>query len=313
MPNTTPRREFLSRTAVTLTGLAITGALAPIARAIEPFHRAGKPELRPSLAAYSFRQFFAEGKKTEPNPSSTRQIDLFQFLDYCADQHCAAELTSYYFPPNPTDNFLLQVKRHAFLRNVAVSGTAVGNSFTHPPGPKRAAEIKSVKDWIDRAAVLGAPHIRVFAGNVQGTSKQEARKLCVEALEECAEYAGRKGIFLGIENHGGIVSDAPDLLDIIRTVKSPWCGLNLDSGNFHTADPYQDLELIAPYAVNVQWKSEILPRGAKEKQPADLHRLVKILRAANYQGYLALEYEAEADAWANVPRLLQEMRAVLAA
>ena len=312
MSHPAPRREFLSRTALAVSGLAVTGVLAPVTRAIEPFRRTGKPELRLSLAAYSFRQFFTEGKGAEPRTGSARPIDLFQFLDYCADQRCAAELTSYYFPPQPTDEFLLRVKRHAFLRGVAVSGSAVGNIFTHPPGPKRAAEIKSVKEWIDRAALLGVPHIRVFAGDVQGTSQEVARKLCVEALEECGDYAGRKGIFLGVENHGGIVSDAADLLEIIRAVKSPWCGLNLDTGNFHTDDPYRDLELIAPYAVNVQWKADVLPRGAKEKQPADLKRLVQILRAANYQGYMALEYEAEADAWIAVPRLLQEMSLVLA-
>lgn len=309
MPRTISRREFLLRTALAGTGLA---AAAPVTCALEPFHRAGKPELRLSLAAYSFRQFFTEGKGAEAKPGPARHIDLLQFLDYCADQRCAAELTSYYFPPQPTDAFLLQVKRHAFLRGVAVSGSAVGNTFTHRPGPKRDAEIQSVKEWIDRAALLGAPHLRVFAGNAQGISEGEARKLCIAALEECGDYAGRKGIFLGVENHGGIVSDAADLLDIIRAVKSPWCGVNLDTGNFLTPDPYRDLELIAPYAVNVQWKADVFPRAAKEKQPADLKRLVKILRDANYQGYLALEYEAEADAWIAVPRLLREMRLVLA-
>ena len=104
-----------------------------------------------------------------------------------------------------------------------------------------------------------------------------------------------------------------DILDIVRAVKSPWCGINLDTGNFHTDDPYHDLELIAPYAVNVQWKAEVFPRGAKQKQPADLKRIVKILREANYQGYVALEYEAEEDAWTAVPRLLRQIKEVIAA
>src|SRR6185503_13700208 len=98
-----------------------------------------------------------------------------------------------------------------------------------------------------------------------------------------------------------------DILDIVRAVKSPWCGINFDTGNFHTDDPYADLERIAPYAVNVQWKADVAPRGAK-KQPADLKRIVKILRDANYQGYVALEYEAEEDPWTAVPRLLKEIR-----
>jgi sugar phosphate isomerase/epimerase len=309
--HTTTRRKFLSRTAVAMAGLS-TVARVPSACAIEPFKRPGKSNLMISLAAYSFRQYFKDGKDTNAKTDATKRIDMFQFIDYCADHHCAAEATSYYFPANVTDEFLLKLKRHAFLRGVPISGTAVGNTFTHKPGAKRDAETKSVKEWIDRAAVFGAPHIRVFAGNAQGTTPEEAKKLCIEALEECCDYAGKRGIVLGLENHGGIVSEASDVLEIVRAVKSPWFGVNLDSGNFHTDDPYRDLELIAPYAVNVQFKADMHRRGQARQEPADLKRVLKILRDANYQGYMALEYEAAEDAWTAVPRLLKEMSALLA-
>ena len=306
------RREFFSRTGTTAAGLALT-ALAPAAFAIEPFARSGKPKLMLSLAGYSFRQYFKEGKGIDSKSDPARRIDMMQFIDYCADHDCAAETTAYYFPANVTDEFLVRLKHHAFLRGVPISGSAIGNTFTYAPGPKRDEQIKYAKEWIDHAAVLGTTHIRVFAGEMQkGSTKDEAKKLCIEALEETCDYAGKKGIVLGLENHGGIVAEAADILDIIRAVKSPWFGVNWDSGNFHTDDPYHDLELIAPYAVNVQWKAEVQPRAAKEKQPADLKRIVKILRDANYQGYLALEYEAAEDPWTAVPRLLNEMRAVVA-
>ncbi len=300
------RRSFLSHTALAAAGVSVV-ARAPFGRAAEPFVRPGKPKLMMSLAAYSFRDFFKEGKGTNAKANPAKRIDILQFVDYCAEQDCAAEVTSYYFPAKVTDDYLLDVKRHAFLRGVALSGTAVGNTFTHPPGPKRDSESALVKEWVDHAAVIGTPHIRVFAGEPQKTSKEEAKKLCIEALEECCDYAGKKGIMLGVENHGGIIGNATDLLDIMRAVKSPWCGVNLDSGNFRTDDPYQDFAACAPYAVNVQWKADVTPRGG-QKQPADLKRIVKILRDANYQGYVALEYEAAEDPWTAVPRLMKEMR-----
>jgi sugar phosphate isomerase/epimerase len=142
-------------------------------------------------------------------------------------------------------------------------------------------------------------------------SKEEAKKACIAALEDCAEYAGRHGIFLGIENHGGVVAEPDDLLDIIRSVRSPWVGINLDSANFHTDDPYLDFERCAPYAVNVQMKAEMRPRDGKS-QRADLPRLVKILRDANYQGYVALEYESDEDPWKAVPGLLRQMAELFA-
>ncbi len=306
--HTITRRTFLTRTAL----LSTAATLAPGALAVEPFPRT-KPKLMLGLAAYSFRQYFKEGKGTDPKTDPAKRIDMLQFIDYCAAHDCAAEITSYYFPAKLTEEFLLQFKRHAFRRGVPFSGTAVGNTFTHPPGPKRDAEIKLVKEWIDHAAVLGAPHIRIFAGEVQrGTTKDEAKKLCITALEECGDYAGKKGITLGVENHGGIITNAADLLEIMQAVRSPWVGVNLDSGNFHTADPMHDFALCAPHAVNVQWKSEIQPAGAKEKQHADLKRIATILRDANYQGWVTLEYEAPEDPYTAVPRLLEQMRGLLA-
>jgi sugar phosphate isomerase/epimerase len=303
------RRRFLKSSALTLAGVALAPRLAP---ALDPFKRAGAPRFALSLAAYSFRQFFKDGGPKTPPPAD-KQLDLFGFMDFCADHGCAgAELTSYYFPQEITAEFLLRLRRHAFLRGLAISGTAVGNTFTHPPGPRRDAEIAHVKAWVDHAATMTAPHIRIFAGNAQaGASKDEAKKLCIAAIEEAADYAGRKGVFLGLENHGGIVAEPQDLLDIVRAVKSPWVGINLDTGNFRTDDPYADLALCAPYAVNVQVKTEISRRGQK-KENADLARLVKILRDANYQGWVALEYEAAEDPWQAVPGLLKQLKELLA-
>jgi sugar phosphate isomerase/epimerase len=305
------RRSFLQRCSVLGGGVALTGALG---RAVEPFRRPGRPRLQLSLAAYSFRQYFKDGaRETDPAPASARRIDLFDFIDYCAEQGCAAaEVTSYYFPPAVDDDWLLRLRRHAFLRGVALSGTAVGNRFTLPPGPERDAEIASVKRWIDRAAVLGVPHVRVFAGNrVQPDTLAESKARVRAALEECAGHAGRRGVFLGLENHGGIVAEADDLLDLVRSVRSPWVGINLDTGNFHTADPYADLARCAPYAVNVQVKAEMQPRG-RPRGPADLVRLVRLMREANYQGYVALEYESAEDPWTAVPPLLARLRELLA-
>ena len=284
-------------------------------RAAEPLKRTGAPRLSLSLAAYSFRDYFKTAiHKLDPEPGSDRRIDLFQFIDYCAEHGCqGAELTSYYFPPDTDHEFLVRIKRHAFLRGIAISGTAVGNTFTLPAGAKRDEEIANVKRWIDHAAVMGAPHVRIFAGQTpSGVSPDQAKQFCIAAIEECCDYAGGKGIFLGLENHGGIVATADKILEIVRAVKSPWLGINLDTGNFHTDDPYADLVKIAPYAVNVQLKGEIHREG-KEAEPADLPRLVKILRDADYQGYVALEYESKEDPWTAVPRLLKQMKELFAA
>ncbi len=313
MPNIISRRGFFRSSLSAGAALSGLAALTPaVLEAIEPFQRAGSSRMLLSLAAYSFRDYLPEsGRPRSARKDSGKQMDMLQFVDYCADQSCVgAEVTSYYFPQEITTEYLLKLKRHAFLRGVALSGTAVGNTFTHPPGPKRDEQIALVNTWVDRAAILGTSHIRIFAGTSAGTTPEEAKKRCIGALEECCDYAGKKGIILGLENHGGIVAEAETVLDIVRAVKSPWLGINLDTGNFQTTDPYSDVAKCAPYAVNVQYKVEIQPRG-KPKQAADPARVVKILQEANYQGYLVLEYEAAEDPWKAVPPILKQLRGLI--
>jgi sugar phosphate isomerase/epimerase len=278
---------------------------------MEPIPRSGPPKMMLALAAYSFRDFFKHSNSNRKPAPGAKQIDMRDFISYCAEHNCAAEVTSYYFPP-VTSEYLLDLKRHAFLSGVPISGTAVGNTFTVKPGPDRDKQIAGVKTWIDHAAVVGAPHIRIFAGNApSGISKDEAKKLCIAAIEECCDYAGKKGVILGLENHGGIVAEVADLLEIVRTVKSPWFGINLDSGNFHSEDPYADLAACAPYTVNAQIKVEIRRKDQKSNEPSDIKKVVKILSDAKYQGFVALEYEAAPNPWTAVPLFLEEIRAAI--
>ena len=167
--------------AVASTAAAFGGA-EPATKAVEPFARPGKPRLLLGLAAYSLRDYFKDSNhKRDHDTTATDRIDMFQFIDYCADQGCdGAELTSYYFPASVTDDYLLRIKRHAVMRGVAISGGAIGNTFTHPPGEKRDAEIALTRRWIDRTAVMGATHLRIFAGDARDTPPAEAKKRAVK-------------------------------------------------------------------------------------------------------------------------------------
>ena len=98
------------------------------------------------------------------------------------------------------------------------------------------------------------------------------------------------------------------LRGLVHDVKSPWFGVNVDTGNFHGADVYSDLAKIAPYALNVQVKVVIKPAGGA-KQPSDFRRLAKLLRDANYRGYIVLEYEEAGDPRVECPKFVEQLRA----
>jgi hydroxypyruvate isomerase len=96
-------------------------------------------------------------------------------------------------------------------------------------------------------------------------------------------------------------------LKIIRAVKSPWFGVNFDSGNFHGDDIYGELARIAPYALNCQIKV-VVSGPDRKKVPSDFGLLAKILTDAGYRGYIVLEYEEDEDPRVACPRYLEQMR-----
>lgn len=312
--NSVSRRRFLQLSAAGFAAATVpAGTWAAPAAAPSPFQRTGQPILRLSLAAYSVRENFPmmRGKPNAKVPPG-RATDMFKFIDYCAAQGCeGAELTSYFFD-SESDEYMIKLRRHAFLRGVAVSGTAIGNNFSLPKGARLDEEIATTKKWIDRSLLMGAPHIRVFAGNApKDFTRADADRNVIASLAECADYAGKRGIFLGLENHDSIGS-AETLIPMVKAVNSPWLGINLDSGNFRTADPYKDFATCVPYAVNVQFKVEIQDTASKKKKEADLARFTKLLRDGGYQGWVALEYEATEDSAIAVPRFLKQMKGLFA-
>jgi sugar phosphate isomerase/epimerase len=117
----------------------------------------------------------------------------------------------------------------------------------------------------------------------------------VSGIEECCDYAGQHGVYLALENHGGPTTTPEGMLQFIRDVRSPWFGVNLDTGNFFTDDPYVGIEQVAPYAVNVQVKAVTTKPEGQNKKPTDLPRVAKILRGAGYRGYIVVEYEEPGD------------------
>ena len=238
-------------------------------------------------------------------------MDLRGFIDYCSQQGgAAAELTAYFFPPDVDRQELLQLKRYAFLKGVTICGTAVGNHFDSPDQQQVQRELQDTMQWIDRAAILGAPHIRLFAGTAKGLADPKAFQRSVDATRRCADHAAEAGVMIGVENHGGITPDM--LLRFLDAVDHPWVGINLDTGNFHSADPYADLERCVDRAVHVQWKVA-LSDGSGKKVAADFQRLAAILRAARYCGFVALEYEEQDDPYTSTADALQRMRAALTA
>ncbi len=255
---------------------------------------------RPAICAYSFRNQLKNGSMT--------YADLIRMAaDLGAD---GIDMTAYWLR-DTSDQTLYPLKKLAYQKSVAIYTIGIGARMARATPEERTAEVETVRTWLDVAERLGASHMRVFGGAVpKGASEDQAVAWAVETLKRCAEEAAKKGITLGVEDDGGITTNADRTVEIVKKTDSPWARINLDVGNFPD-NPYEQIEMCAPYASNVHFKSQVHLNHREE--PADWPRILKILGAAGYRGYLALEYELEEDPMTNVPKLVAKMREVISA
>lgn len=235
-----------------------------------------------SLNAYSFNEPLAGGK-----------MDLYDLLEYCSGAGFdAVDITAYYFPGYPEvppDEYLYRIRQKAFLLGLDISGTGVRNDFSNPDPGRRAESVGLVKNWILAAEKLGAPVIRIFAGNsnTDGYTREEVLEWMLNDIRSCVEFGKQHGVVVAIQNHNDFIQTAEQAIEIIEKINSDWFGLILDTGSFRTADAYDEISRCIPYAVNWQIKTKIYDYG--EETDIDLDRLFRIIRSSGYRGYVPIE------------------------
>lgn len=256
-----------------------------------------------SLAGYSFRNDLDQ-------PGKPGKMSLLDMVDLAVRLGLdAIEPTSYYFL-RTDDEFINSLKRRAFLAGIEISGTPVRNNFCLPPGPELDQELAHVNNWVDIAVKLGSPVMRIFAGSKPKTDapRDQVFEHLAAATKRACEYAGSKGVFLAIEDHGFMTETADDLLRLLDAVQSDWLGINLDTGNF-SGDPYAEIAKAAPRAIVCQVKALVRKPGSSQQEPADFARIFRILRDAGYRGYVTLEYEGN-DPHREVPQYIRKLQAL---
>lgn len=286
----------LSAAGVLGIGTSLSASNGPIA---EPKHL-----FKLSLNLYSFNRLLRDGK-----------VDLFDMLDFCAKYNFEAiDPTGYYFPDYPkvpSDEYIYRFKQGAFLLGLDISGTGVRNDFAQADAAKRAKDIELIKQWIAVAAKMGCPHVRIFTGRSKTTdhSREEVFAWMAEAIKQCCTEAAQYGVMISLQNHNEFLQDADEVDQLFEMVDSPWLGLNLDIGSYRQKDPYAEIAQNIKHAITWQIKENVWING--EKKPTDYVRLFRIIKQANYRGYLPLETLGEGDPFEKVPHLLEQVKAAI--
>jgi sugar phosphate isomerase/epimerase len=289
------RRQFIQR-AAGFGALSAAGALAQ--RRVARNNGTG---IRLALNAYSFNAPLRDGRMT-----------LHDVVDYCSRHGIdGLDATGYYFPgyPDvPSDDYIRELKRRAFVNGVTIHGTGVRNDFAVADAGRRKADVQLVKNWIEVAEKLGASVIRIFSGNrvPDGYGFEQALEWMAADIRECVEHGRQNGVIVALQNHHDFVKTAAETIRVCQAVDSEWFGVILDVGSLRQGDPYQEIETLLPYAVSWQLK-ETVWYGEKQV-PIDLAKLKTIIDRGGYRGFLPIETLGEGDPNIKVSRFLKRVR-----
>jgi sugar phosphate isomerase/epimerase len=164
-----------------------------------------------------------------------------------------------------------------------------------PDEARRRQAVQNHHKWIDAAKFLGCHSIRVNARS-EGSREEQAR-LAADGLHRLGEYGAQNEIYVLVENHGGLSSDAAWLAGVIRAADNSRVGTLPDFGNFRISDtesydPYLGVEQLMPYARGVSAKCYDFDEAGMETT-LDFPRLMRSVELAGYHSFVGIEYEGE--------------------
>ena len=316
--HTTNRREFLATTTGLAAGIACS-SIAPTLRADD--RRA--PLYQISLAQWSLNKAFFGGdldnldfartSKEEFGIDAIEYVNQF-FKDKAQDQEYLAEMKQR-CDDQGVNSLLIMVDGEGHLGD--------------PDEEKRAQAVDNHKKWVEAAAFLGCHSIRVNAASSGSYEDQIA--LAAEGLYALTLFAEQHQLNVIVENHGGLSSNGQWLAAVMRRVDHPHCGTLPDFGNFRVSDDewydvYQGVEELMPFAQAVSAKTYDFDdrllithqdREGMEPLEIDYLKMMRIVVAAGYRGYVGIEYEGhELDAYEGIRRtkaMLEKAREELSA
>ncbi|MCP5544502.1 MAG: sugar phosphate isomerase/epimerase [Akkermansiaceae bacterium] len=308
------RRSFLATTAFSSAALATTGRAAAASPAPAP---ATRPN-RIGISSYSFWGFNRDDLRPIDvciEHAARMGFDGFEILQKQLTSHDRGEL--------------MKIKRRAIHLGLDLMGYSTHQGFLSPDKDKRQQNIDHTIDCLEQAYQLGIPTMRVNSGTwgtsgsfdelmknrgeekpVDGFTEEDAYGWVIEAYQTLAKEAEKRGVVMGLENHWGLGRTAEGVKRVVDAVDSPWLQVTLDTGNF-LEDPYDRLAILAPQAVLMQAKT-YFGGGVWYTLDLDYPRIAKIMKDADYTGYISLEFEGKADPLTAIPQSLALLRKAFA-
>src|SRR5215813_9837887 len=265
-----------------------------------------QPRERIAVASYPFREFIAGSH--DPHATSSK-MPLREFAGHVKQKFNVTRIEPWSEHFLSTDAAYLDELRNAVMKagsgfaNIAADGE---DSFYSPDGAVRAKAVRFGKKWIDVAAHIGSPSVRINLPPAKDTKPDAA--LVAESLKQLAAYGASKNVVVHHENDNPISENPFFISSVLDKVNSPWDRALPDCGNSFSAmpaeDAYRGLEQLyaRAYAISHVKDISMTPKG--EAIPVDLARALAIAKKHNYKGYFSMEWDTEGDPYAGTEKLI---------
>jgi L-ribulose-5-phosphate 3-epimerase len=323
-PFVSDRRSFLKSAAA----LGALGLARPMSTA---FAAEKKAPFQIGLAQWSLNKRFLKRAGAEP-------LDNLEFAKIARSVGIdGIEYVNQMFKDKAKDEaYLGEMKKRAAsegVKSLLIMCDGEGN-LGAPQEAQRAKTVENHIKWLEAAAFLGCHSIRVNAASDGKLSWDEQAKLAADGLHKLCVEGDKRGLWVVVENHGGLSSNGKWLTQVMKLADHKRVGILPDFGNFYINrqtsemyNPYQGLREFMPWVKeSVSAKSWDWDTGAgkfytedrreKTEMTIDFERLLRIVVGAGFHGYVSIEYEgakhSEIDGIKRTKQALDEIRALLA-
>jgi L-ribulose-5-phosphate 3-epimerase len=303
MPPQLSRRDFLTAS----TAVGFLGVSPGLLRA----------ETRPPLFYISLAQWSLHRTLRD------KKLDPIDFPKTAKDDYGIAAVeyvNQFYKDKKKDDGYVADLKKRCGdlgVKSVLIMCDGEG-ALGDADEKKRQQAVENHYRWVEWAKTLGCHSIRVNAQS-SGTYEEQMER-AADGLARLTEFGAKHAINVIVENHGGLSSNGAWLAATIKKVGNPRCGTLPDFGNFRVSkdkeyDRYKGVEELMPFAKGVSAKSHDFDDKGNETK-TDYRRMMKIVLAAGYKGYVGIEYEgsrlSEPDGIRATKKLLETVRDELA-
>lgn len=274
-----------------------------MAHALDPTHALHTWSLFRTMGRYVAPGAAPSGALTENTDGGG--LPLLELPAQLAAHGFASAQLCHFYLPTTEASYLAELRAAFESASVDLEVLLVDDGDVVHPETGREQQ-RWLAGWLDVAEQLGAPRVRVPAGD--RPPSEETLALSARRLRELA--AEHPGLRVLTENWRGLLVDATTTRRLLDLLDGE-VGLLIDTGNWDGEDKYRQIGAVAGVAECSQVKARESSPGVLDEE--DLVRSLTVLREVGYAGRLSLVYAgSDDDEWGRLAQMQEIVRRVLA-